>query len=97
MSHLASDEAQKQNPGLVDDAVDKGTDSLDRSEDREIGLGSNPGITDKATTQARQGLDQATAGTASAATGDEGSKGVGQQISDSVSGALNSITEGLKK
>ena len=97
MSYPASDETQKQNPGLEDDAIDKGTESLARSEDREIGLGSNPGITDEATTEARQGLDQATAETTSAATGDEGSKGVGQQISETVSGVLNSVTEGLKK
>lgn len=96
MSYPASDETQKQTPGLSDDTVEKGTESLDRSEDREIGLGSNPGITDEATTEAQQGLDQATKGTTSAATGEEGSKGVGQQISETVSGVVNSISESVK-
>ena len=92
-SYPASDATQSQSPGVTDDAVAKGSDTLDRAEDREVGLGSSPGITDKATKQMHQGMDQAT-GEASAATNtkaatDSGSKGVGEQISETVKGLLN--------
>jgi len=59
-TYAAPDATQPQNPGLQDSTIDTGTAALDRAEDREQGLGSDPGITNKATTAMHQGMDQAT-------------------------------------
>lgn len=97
-TYAASDATLDQNPGLTDDTVAKGTDSLHRAEDREEGLGSNPGITDQATTQMHQGLDQATgeASTSTEATTESGAKGVVDQISETAGGLLDSVKKNLK-
>lgn len=98
-----SDKTLDQNPGLKDDAVETGTSALDRAEDREVGLGSNPGITNKATTAMHQGMDQATGEqtpssrvNAGKATEDKKDTGVGQQVKETVSGVLNKINENVK-
>jgi hypothetical protein len=92
-----------QNPGLKDDAVQSGTDALNRAEDREVGLSSNPGITNQATTALHQGMDQATGeqtpstgATADrvAATSEE--KGAGVKVKEAVSGVVEKINENVK-
>ena len=99
-SYPASNTTQPQSPGLKDDAIAKGTDALDRAEDREEGLGSSPGITDKAAKQVHQGMEQATgessATTKTEATFDSGSKGLGEQIGETVGGMLQNVTKNLK-
>lgn len=98
-----SDTILPQNPGLKDDAVQSGTDALDRAENREVGLSSNPGITNKATTAMHQGMDQATGEQTpttraqtggGAATSEE--KSTGEKVKETVSGVVEKINENVK-
>jgi hypothetical protein len=98
-----SDTTLPQNPGLKDDAVQSGTDALNRAEDREVGLSSNPGITNQATTAMHQGMDQATGeqtpstrATAGGVAATSEEKGAGEKVKEAVSGVVEKINENVK-
>lgn len=98
-----SDKTLDQNPGLKDDAVQSGTDALDRAEDRAVGQASDPGITNKAATAMHQGMDQATGeqtpstrANAGKTEGNTQDTGVGAQVKETVSGVFSKINENVK-
>lgn len=100
-TYAASDATLPQSPGLKDNTVQDGTKALDIAEDREVGLSSNPGITNKATTAMHQGMDQATGETPSTSTetsttSESGEKGVGDKVKETVSGVVEKINENVK-